>query len=259
MTGSDDTVTLDDLAAHVGFVRRLARALVSEAADADDAAQEALIAAWRRPPEKRPGLRSWFGAVVLNRLRMDARGLRRREAREAAASSIAAAVPTPEEVVARMEIGRALAGLVMKLAEPYRRVIFLRFYEDRTPAEIAALLDVPAGTVRWRLKTALDELRAALDARSDGQRSRWLRALAPLLPRRRRRAWRLPLVAAAGGAILLVAASRPSAPGPRTTARAADRAPARDQPSAGAPDARARAHTPPRVPAPSRSAPSSAG
>jgi len=79
------TLTADRLMAHTGWVRRLARTLVRDPAAADDLAHDALLVALDRPPEVREGIRSWFGRVLTNRLRMDVRASRRRAARGARA------------------------------------------------------------------------------------------------------------------------------------------------------------------------------
>ena len=75
---------------------------------------------------------------------------------------------------------RALAGLVIELVEPYRSTILLRFFEGLSAAEIAHREGVPPGTVRWRLKRGLDQLRAELDRSHAGSRQAWQLALAPL-------------------------------------------------------------------------------
>jgi RNA polymerase sigma-70 factor (ECF subfamily) len=51
-------------------------------------------------------------------------------------------------------------------------VIVLRYYADLKHAEIADQLDIPPGTVRWRLHAALKQLRRMLraDALSTGNR-----------------------------------------------------------------------------------------
>src|SRR5206468_2898643 len=51
-------------------------------------------------------------------------------------------------------------------------------------ARIARLQGIPAGTVRWRLSQAIDDLRVRLDERHGGRRRAWLLALAPLARRR---------------------------------------------------------------------------
>jgi hypothetical protein len=99
--------------AHTGWVRRLARTLVRDPAAADDLAHDALLVALDRPPEVREGIRSWFGRVLTNRLRMDARASRRRAAREQAVMGLVAASSTPEEVAQRLELQRRLAEAML--------------------------------------------------------------------------------------------------------------------------------------------------
>lgn len=55
----------------------------------------------------------------------------------------------------------------------------LRFFEGLPPRTIAKRLDLPVATVRTQLQRAVEKLRVALDARSEGARERWLHALAP--------------------------------------------------------------------------------
>jgi hypothetical protein len=71
-------------------------------------------------------------------------------------------------------------NLVSELEEPYRSTVLLRYAEDLSPAEIGRRQQLPAGTVRWRLKTALDELRRRADERFGGDRRIALRALIPV-------------------------------------------------------------------------------
>jgi hypothetical protein len=111
---------------------------------------------------------------------------------------------------------------VLELREPFRRTVLLRYFKGRSSAEIARAQSVPDGTVRWRLKSAIDQLRARLDQEAGGDRARWHRALLPLLPAGRRgtlaptptRALRLALGVAVVMAIattaLLVHRARPT-------------------------------------------------
>src|SRR5690242_793087 len=171
--------TSEQLMAEMAWVRQLARALVRDPALADDVAQDAwIVAAEKAPDEDRP-LRPWLARVVMTLARTRRRGELRRGIREQAADDDRA-VPSPDELVERVELQRTVAGEVLALAEPYRSTILLHFVEGYTSAEIARRLGIPAGTVRRRLKTALDQLRAALRARADQPPKGWLGALAPL-------------------------------------------------------------------------------
>lgn len=173
-----------ELLAHSGWVRQLAGSLLRDDALADDLTQEALLTALAHPPEKGLSARSWLGQVVRNLIRMRFRGERRRQVREAATQAEAeqrdAHLDSPEQLLARVETQRALTGLVVSLEEPFRSTVLLRYYEGLSAAEIAARQHVPAGTVRWRLKTALDKLRAELDRSHGGDRRAWMAVVAPL-------------------------------------------------------------------------------
>ncbi len=165
--------------ADMAWVRQLARALVRDDAAADDIAQDALLVATAKAPSDRP-LRPWLHRVMLNLVRMRARSDTRRDAREATMADGASQSATPEELVARVEIQRVVASEVLELREPYRSTILMHFVEGLTSVEIAKQLDIPEGTVRRRLKTALDELRTRLKAREDQPKGGWLAALVPL-------------------------------------------------------------------------------
>ncbi|MBX3160236.1 MAG: sigma-70 family RNA polymerase sigma factor [Deltaproteobacteria bacterium] len=169
-----------ELLAHTDWLHQLARALVGDAA-ADDVVQETYEVALAKPPRRDGPLRPWLGGVARNLARMSRRSGGRREQREHAAIAIADTdVPSPEELVARVEMQQKVARLVLELAEPLRATLLLRYFEGLTAAEIARAQQVPAATVRGRLKDALDRVRAALDAHHGGDRRRWAVLLAPL-------------------------------------------------------------------------------
>ena len=68
----------------------------------------------------------------------------------------------------------------MELEEPYRTTVMLRYFGDLSSAEIARRQGIPEGTVRSRLKRALDRLRRDLDERHRG-REVWGGAVVRLL------------------------------------------------------------------------------
>ena len=181
MTTTTAPLTLDVLMSHAGWLHRLARGLLPDPAGAEDAAQEALATALQNPPDARGSVKSWFGTVMTNRARSDARSAARRQRTATrAAAEPATAVPTPEDIVSSIELQRLVAGLLLQLDETDRQVIYLRYFEDLDSSAIAARLGVAAGTVRWRLKNALDGLRGRLDAGDKEGGARWRRLLAPL-------------------------------------------------------------------------------
>jgi len=177
----DTAARLDELLAEIGWVRRLARALVRDAAVADDVAQDAWLLAIQHPPTDARPLRPWLHRVVRNVARMRHRAATRRAAREAREAAIdPREIPSPEQLVERVELQRVVAGEVVALGEPYRSTVLLHFVEGLSSSEIARRLGVPDGTVRRRLKVALDQLRERLRARDDAPVPGWLAALIPL-------------------------------------------------------------------------------
>lgn len=164
-------------------LRALARSLVHGDADADDLLQDAAVAALEHPPRNdddetgRAGsVRGWLAAVVRNRWRMDRRSAARRAAREQVAALEHASGTGAGTAEAGLDRARALERLsaaLVALDEPFRTTVIRRYLDGQTAAQIARALGVPAGTVRWRLKTGLARLRAHLDQTTP----RWQRAL----------------------------------------------------------------------------------
>ncbi|MEO6595292.1 MAG: sigma-70 family RNA polymerase sigma factor, partial [Planctomycetota bacterium] len=191
--------TAEDLYRHASSMRALARDLLSDTALADDAVQEAWVKALRRPPAPPGSLTSWLGAVV----RSCAFDLRRSESRRQRREQLAARteVCEPIDAAEQLELQHDLVAAVRALPEIYRTVVWLRYFDGRSPTWIAALLGEPVKTIKTRLARALLQLRQRLAGRY-GERSAWLPALLPFA--------RLPvrtpgLVAAhAAGALLML-------------------------------------------------------
>jgi RNA polymerase sigma factor (sigma-70 family) len=180
---AESTAALETLLAQSGWLRRFARALVGDAAAAEDLAQETMLSALRRPAPG--GGRAWLATVARNLAVDGFRGGARRKRREADAHALdlpASEVSSPEGLIGDAQIHRQVAEAVTRLAEPFRQTVVLRFYEGLSSADIARRLAEPEGTIRWRLKEALDRVRADLDARHANDRGAWRAALAPLLP-----------------------------------------------------------------------------
>lgn len=170
---------IETLMAELSWLKRLASALVRDEGDASDLVQDTwLVAAEHAPTDGRP-LKPWLSRVALNLVRMRSRSSTRRRAREAALEPSEAS-PTPDELVGRLRAQRVVADEVLKLSEPYRDVVLLHFFEELSSAEIARRFSIPEGTVRRRLKTALDELRGRLHAEESKTGQPVVALLAPL-------------------------------------------------------------------------------
>lgn len=171
-------VELELLLEHADWVRGLAHRLVSDPASADDAAQDAWLAAVKRPPRAGVSPRAWLGRVLHNSVLRAARDRRLELERQERAAS-AEALPSASELAEQAELQRRLAGMVLELDEPYRQTLLLRFYRGLSAEDIAQRSNVPLNTVRTRVQRGLAQLREALDRRC-GDRSTWMAMFAPI-------------------------------------------------------------------------------
>jgi RNA polymerase sigma factor (sigma-70 family) len=178
MSTADGIPTGDELERHARWIRRLSGALLRDEGAAEDLVQDAWCAALTHPPEK-GRLRPWLREVVHNFARQHHRGKARRAAREAVARA-PSQPEAPDAFAERLEAEQRLTHALTALAEPFRSTLMLRYYEDLEPAEIAARLRLPGGTVRWRLMRGLALLRERLDEAHGGDRRAWSLALVPL-------------------------------------------------------------------------------
>jgi RNA polymerase sigma-70 factor (ECF subfamily) len=168
------------LLAHATWMRRLARSLVRDDAQADDVVQDAVVAAMRAPPRDAVALPAWLATTVKNRARALWRGESRRAAREAIVAR-SETTPSTIEVVARAEEHGLVVQAVLALEEPYRSTLLLRFYDDLPPREVAARTGVPVETARARIRRGLEQLRGRLDRAHGGDGTAWRLALVPLM------------------------------------------------------------------------------
>ncbi|MEM7306619.1 MAG: RNA polymerase sigma factor [Planctomycetota bacterium] len=169
---------IEELLVHGAWLRRLASSLVDDG-EADELVQETWLAALLRGPAHRDQGRAWLAQVLRNKATSGARALgarRQREHRSAHPESL----PSAAVLASRADLSRRLVELVLLLPADSQRILLARYFEGLSSAEIARRLGRPAGSVRSQLKRGLDELRARLDAESEGERERWLAALTPL-------------------------------------------------------------------------------
>lgn len=147
-------------------VYRLSFAILADEADARDAAQDTFVTAWRqigklRDPER---FDAWLQRVAVNAARMTHRARRRRGVREIAASRVGGAADLPATASPVEADARTLQTALGRLSIEQRSILALHHLEGYPVADLAAILDVPIGTVKSRLHTARQALQAAIDA-----------------------------------------------------------------------------------------------
>lgn len=175
-------LSLDELMSQASWLRSLAVRLLHDRDQAEDVAQDALIAGWQKPPGAGRGARTWLARVARNRAHDRWRTDSRQHEREREHLELRPEVSDPETLLARAQLQRQIATIVMSLDEPFRQAVLMRYYEGLSGAAIATALGVPPGTVRWRVKEGLDRIRARLDEQHGDDRRAWQRGLLPLVP-----------------------------------------------------------------------------
>jgi RNA polymerase sigma factor (sigma-70 family) len=175
------TADQDALLANVDWLRRLADALVHNRADAEDLVQSTWLTAMRHGPDPARPARPWLGQVLRNVFRMDVRANARRQAREGEMVwHLQPDSGTTADVLERLQLQKTVVGLLVELEEPYRSALTSRFFEGRSPPEIAREQGVPEGTARWRINEGLRRLRNRLDEAHGGRKDDWRKVLLPL-------------------------------------------------------------------------------
>ena len=146
-------------------VYRLAYRMCGNAYDADEAAQEAFVAAWRALPNFRGDAKfsTWLYRLTTNA----AIDVMRREKRHQTVGDgemvdLADDADSPQETVERTEQQEAMQKALATLSEEYREVLLLRYMEELDYAEIAEGLQLPSGTVKSRINRAKAALQTAL-------------------------------------------------------------------------------------------------
>lgn len=171
------------LVEHAEFVRRLARALLGDGPEAEDAVQETWLAAIRRPPGDKGDPRPWLARVLRNVVLQRVRRDRARTGREADAARHEALNAPPDAGLDSIERQRLLLDALATLRPPQREALVERFLHGRTMAEAALELGVSEEAFRSRVRRGLATLRRRLDERlSDGLSPVWLAPLAGVRP-----------------------------------------------------------------------------
>ena len=138
---------------------RAAYLVVHDAASAEDIAQEAFLAALRaldRFDRRRP-FGPWLHRIVVNRA-IDWTRARNLRGEVFSETLLEVAAPAVEAPAGRGPYADATIAALAELSPEHRAVIVLRYLLEYTPGEIAALLELPRGTVNSRLRRGLDQL-----------------------------------------------------------------------------------------------------
>ena len=153
---------------HADVAFSLAYRMCGRRAIAEDVVQDAFLSLWRsgaRYDRTRGSVRTWVLGVVHNRaidfFRRESSRTGRDVSEDAAVQRLASTSSTEREVERRDDATQVRAALAELPAEQ-RQVIELAYYGGFSHSEISAMLDLPAGTVKGRMRLGLTKLRLSL-------------------------------------------------------------------------------------------------
>jgi RNA polymerase sigma-70 factor, ECF subfamily len=158
-------------------VFRAALAALGDPSEADDVAQEAFVAAyrklgsfrgeaafrtwllsiaWRKAMDRRKSLTRWFRATITTQAGDDSA--------EDLIARIPAKDPTQEDTASRRELHLQVRRLIAALPPKLRETLLLAGSGEYTYEQVAAIVDAPVGTVKWRVSEARRVLKKKLEA-----------------------------------------------------------------------------------------------
>jgi len=155
-----------------GQALAVASRILSSRVEAEEALHDAFVDVWRRAaqysPERGSG-RTWVLSVVRNRAidQLRSRSAAERAARRAGEERELTEVGTPDphqEAELRQRRDRMRAALSV-LSETQRHALQLAYFDGLSQSEIADRLQEPLGTIKTRLRAALEKLSRQLGAR----------------------------------------------------------------------------------------------
>jgi RNA polymerase sigma-70 factor (ECF subfamily) len=150
----------------------LAYRMCGRRAMAEDVVQDAFLSLWRsasRFDAARGSVRAWVLRATHNRAIDAFRRTGAKGARDVADEGIAERLPArerTEEEVERREDVRQVRSALETLPRDQRQVIELAYFGGFTHTQIAEMLDLPAGTVKGRMRLGMTKMRVALDESS---------------------------------------------------------------------------------------------
>jgi RNA polymerase sigma-70 factor (ECF subfamily) len=158
---------------HGRAARRVASAALAAGGEADDVVQDACVAAWQKLGELADphAFRPWLLRITWRKALDRRRSLRRVLTRllpgdegDAALDAAPAAADDPERQAIAGELDRAIAAAIRSLPLRLRDPFLLATAQQHRYDEIAAMLQLPVGTVKWRVFEARRRLREKLVA-----------------------------------------------------------------------------------------------
>lgn len=169
----DEEALREVMTTYGGLVFAMAKRVVADPTMAEEVAQDAFLALWRRPGSynsERGSLQSFLLGVTRNKaidlVRHEESLKKSKDAliTEAEATSEGESV---DELAVGMEESDELRTALSSISEVQREAVVLAYFGGRTYREVAEELGIPEGTAKTRLRDGLAKLRQVLTNRTE--------------------------------------------------------------------------------------------
>ncbi|HEV7525846.1 MAG TPA: sigma-70 family RNA polymerase sigma factor [Acidimicrobiia bacterium] len=165
----DESALREAYRAHASAVLGLAVRVLGNATIAEDVMQDVFVRLWEKPdgfdPE-RGRLRSYLLAMTHSRAveRLRAEESQRRRLVDAGRQPATVADSDPVNAIAAHDAGIAVRRVLADLPEDQRTAIEMAYFGGLSYRDVAVALEEPEGTVRYRIRSGMQKMRAALQA-----------------------------------------------------------------------------------------------
>ena len=173
----DSTAFTEIFHRHRRMLYTLSLGILREPAEAEEAVQETFVQVWNhadRYDPSRASVQGWLSTITRSRSldRLRAQKNRRTDNDDRGMATLKAELPSIEDTLMSGEIAERVRQGLVALPEAQQSVVQLLFYEGLTHAEVAARLGAPLGTIKTRLRLALEKLKKSVTESSQEERSR---------------------------------------------------------------------------------------
>ena len=169
----DEDALREVMSTYGGLVFAMAKRVVADPTMAEEVAQDAFLALWRRPSSfnsDRGSLQSFLLGVTRNKaidLVRHEESLKKAKDALIAEAEATSEGESPNELAVGMEERDELRAALFSISEVQREALVLAYFGGRTYREVADELGIPEGTAKTRLRDGLAKLRQVLTNRTE--------------------------------------------------------------------------------------------
>jgi RNA polymerase sigma-70 factor, ECF subfamily len=169
LLAGDETALRTAYREHASAVFGLAMRVLANEALAEEATQDVFVRLWEQPDRfdaERGTLRAFLLAIAHSRAveRVRAEDSIRRRHETALRQPVVPANDDPARNLVVRDVQDAVRRALAELPDDQRRAIEMAYYEGLSYRDVAAALSEPEGTVKYRIRTGMQKMRAALQA-----------------------------------------------------------------------------------------------